>query len=144
MLSRIDGVNQYIMFTDDIALWESAQLLLEPQDMWEIIQIGNGGSPIETEKGWLVITHGVGPMRKYCLGAILLDLEDPTKVIGNLKEPLIIPNEDEREGYVPNVVYTCGALIHREELIIPYGISDYASSFATVNVKMLLDKLLEK
>ena len=144
MLSRIDGVNQYIMFTDDIALWESAQLLLEPQDMWEIIQIGNGGSPIETEKGWLVITHGVGPMRKYCLGAILLDLNDPTKVIGNLKEPLIIPNEDEREGYVPNVVYTCGALIHREELIIPYGISDYASSFATVNVKMLLDKLLEK
>jgi len=144
MLSRIDGVNQFIMFSDDIALWESSQLLIEPQNMWEKIQIGNGGSPIETEKGWLVITHGVGPMRKYCLGAILLDLENPTKVIGFLKEPLIVPNEDEREGYVPNVVYTCGSLIHRDELIIPYGISDYASSFATVNVKLLLNKLLEK
>ncbi len=144
MLSRIDGVNQYIMFSDNITLWESAQLLREPEFKWELIQVGNCGSPIETDEGWLVITHGVGPMRKYCIGAILLDLYDPTKVIGSLKEPLITPNEDEREGYVPNVVYSCGSIIHNEVLVIPYAISDYASSFATVNLRTLLYKLLKK
>lgn len=144
MLSRINGVNHYIMFSDNITLWESAQMLREPKYNWELIQSGNCGSPIETPEGWLVITHGVGQMRKYCIGALLLDLNDPTKVIGDLKEPLIVPNEDEREGYVPNVVYSCGSIIHNEELIIPYAISDYASSFATVNVKLLISKLLEK
>jgi predicted GH43/DUF377 family glycosyl hydrolase len=143
MLSRIDGVNHYIMFSDSLTLWDHATLLLEPKYTWELIQIGNCGSPIETEEGWIVITHGVGQMRKYSLGAILLDLQDPTKVIGSLKEPLIVPNEDEREGYVPNVVYTCGAIINNNELIIPYAISDYASSFATVNVKVLIEKLKE-
>ena len=144
MLSRIDGVNQYIMFSDNITVWETAQIIWEPKYNWELIQVGNCGSPIETEDGWIVISHGVGQMRKYCIGALLLDLDDPTKVIGSLKEPLIVPNEDEREGYVPNVVYSCGSVVHNGELIIPYAISDYASSFATVNVKTLISKLLEK
>jgi predicted GH43/DUF377 family glycosyl hydrolase len=143
MLSRLDGVNHYIMFSDNITLWETSQLLWEPKYNWELIQVGNCGSPIETTEGWLVITHGVGQMRKYSLGAILLDLQDPTKVIGSLKDPLIVPNEDEREGYVPNVVYSCGSIIHNDVLVIPYAISDYASSFATVSIKTLLAKLLE-
>jgi len=143
MLSRIDGVSHYIMFSDSVTLWDTATLLREPKYTWELIQIGNCGSPIETEEGWIVITHGVGQMRKYCLGAILLDLQDPEKVIGSLKEPLIVPNEDEREGYVPNVVYSCGSIINNSELIIPYAISDYASSFATVNVNVLIEKLKE-
>ena len=143
MLSRIDGVNHYIMYSDNITLWETAQLLHEPKYNWELIQVGNCGSPIETPEGWLVITHGVGQMRKYCISAILLDLNEPTKVIGSLKDPLIVPSEDEREGYVPNVVYSCGSIIHNGVLIIPYAISDYASSFATVNVKTLISKLLE-
>jgi predicted GH43/DUF377 family glycosyl hydrolase len=141
MLSRIDGISHYIMFSDSVTLWDTATLLLEPKYNWELIQIGNCGSPIETPVGWLVITHGVGQLRKYCIGAILLDLIDPTKVIGTLKEPLIVPNEDEREGYVPNVVYSCGAIIQNNELIIPYAISDYASSFATVNINILLEKI---
>jgi len=144
MLSRIDGVNHYIMFSDNITIWETAQLLWEPKYNWELIQVGNCGSPIETDEGWLVITHGVGQMRKYCIGALLLDLKDPTKVIGSLKEPLITPNEDEREGYVPNVVYSCGSIIHNNSLIIPYAVSDYASSYASVNLKTVLNKLLEK
>jgi predicted GH43/DUF377 family glycosyl hydrolase len=144
MLSRLDGVNQYIMFSDNISLWETAQILWEPKYKWELIQVGNCGSPIETEEGWLVITHGVGQMRKYCIGALLLDIKDPTKVIGSLKEPLLTPNEDEREGYVPNVVYSCGSIVHNDVLIIPYAVSDYASSFATVNLRTVLYKLLGK
>ena len=144
MLSRLDGINHYIMFSDNITLWENAQLIREPKYNWELIQVGNCGSPIETSDGWLVITHGVGQMRKYSIGALLLDLNDPSKVIGSLKEPLIVPNEDEREGYVPNVVYSCGSIIHNGTLVIPYSISDYASSFATVNLKTLLTKLIEK
>jgi predicted GH43/DUF377 family glycosyl hydrolase len=108
---------------------------------WEFVQIGNAGSPIETEKGWLVITHGVGPMRKYCLGASLFDLNDPTKELGRLKEPILMPDEDEWHGYVPNVVYSCGAIIHQENLFIPYALSDYATSFATVPLDALLDAM---
>lgn len=144
MLSRIDGVNNYIMFSDKINLWEKGVLLNEPINPWEFIQIGNGGSPIETPEGWLLITHGVGPMRKYCLGAMLLDLDDPTKEIGRLKEPFLIPNEEEREGYVPNVVYTCGCIVHNGELIVPYAMSDYASSFVTLPVDSLIAALLRK
>jgi predicted GH43/DUF377 family glycosyl hydrolase len=143
MISRIDGINNYISFSDDLYLWETATLLQQPQYPWEFIQIGNGGSPIETAKGWLIITHGVGPMRKYCLGASLFDLNDPTKQIGRLKEPLLVPNEDERKGYVPNVVYSCGAIIHQGQLFIPYAVSDYATSFASVPLDMLLDELLQ-
>lgn len=142
MISRIDGVNNYIMYSDNLHKWSEAQILSEPKHYWEFVQVGNGGSPIETSKGWLLITHGVGPVRKYCLGASLLNIDDPTKVIGSLKEPLLIPNEDERGGYVPNVVYTCGSYVHNGELIIPYAMSDYESSFVTINLDLLLEELL--
>ncbi|TKK64190.1 glycosidase [Ilyomonas limi] len=142
MLSRIDGINNYIMFSDDIHVWEEAILLQQPKYAWELVQIGNAGAPIETEAGWLVITHGVGPMRKYCLGASLFDLADPTIELGRLKEPLLMPNEEERNGYVPNVVYSCGSIIHGDKLIIPYAVSDYASSFASVLVTELLEAIM--
>jgi len=143
MISRIDGCNNYIMYSDKINIWEKPILLQKPKFSWEFIQIGNCGSPIEHEKGWVVITHGVGPMRRYVLGASLLDLEDPTKEIGRLKEPLLIPNTDEREGYVPNVLYSCGSIVHNNKLIIPYGLSDYSTSFAEVDMDALVNKLLE-
>lgn len=141
MVGRYDGMNNYIMFSDNIHLWKDAKLIQEPRFPWEFIQIGNSGSPIETEEGWLLVTHGVGPMRRYSLGATLLDLDDPGKVIGHLKYPLMMPNEKEREGYVPNVIYSCGSIIHNNELIIPYAMSDYASSFVTVPVDELLEEL---
>ena len=112
-----------------------------PKYPWELVQVGNCGSPVETEEGWLVITHGVGPMREYVLGASLYELDDPEKEIGRLKTPLLTPNAGEREGYVPNVVYSCGSIIHNGELIIPYGMSDYASTYATVNLNELLNEL---
>ncbi len=142
MLGRIDGVNNYIMFSDDINRWHEAEILQGPKFPWEFIQVGNCGSPIETEYGWLVITHGVGPMRKYVLGAMLLDLDDPRIVIGQLNEPLLSPNEEEREGYVPNVVYSCGSILHNDQLVIPYAMSDTASTYATVPIKELLTNLL--
>jgi len=138
MLSRQDDENIFIMFSDDIRFWEEPKLLLSPSQPWEFFKMGNCGSPIETEAGWLVMSHGVGAMRKYCLGAFLLDLNDPTRVIGRLREPLLSPNESEREGYVPNVVYTCGALLHGRELVIPYAMSDSATRFATVPLDELL------
>lgn len=141
MLCRLDGFNNYIAFSDNISIWRVATLLQQPKFPWEFIQIGNGGSPIETPEGWLVITHGVGPMREYVLGASLFDLENPEKEIGRLKLPLLVANAEEREGYVPNVVYTCGSMINNDELIIPYAMSDYASTYATVNLKELLDEL---
>ena len=142
MLSRIDGVNNYIMFSDKINVWDEPQKLQEPKYPWEFVQIGNCGSPIETRKGWLLITHGVGSMRRYCLGASLFDLNDPTKEIGRLKEPLLTAKDDEREGYVPNVLYTCGTIVHNNELVIPYGLSDYATGFATVPLEPLLEKII--
>jgi predicted GH43/DUF377 family glycosyl hydrolase len=138
MLGRQDAENIYVMFSDHLHFWHTMQLVLEPMFPWEFIQLGNCGSPIETEAGWLVITHGVGPMRKYCIGAFLLDRDDPTRVVGRLREPLIEPNEDEREGYVPNVVYSCGSLLHGRQLIIPYGMSDFATTFATVPLDEVL------
>jgi predicted GH43/DUF377 family glycosyl hydrolase len=138
MLSRQDDENILLMFSDNIHFWQTPRLLLSPAQPWEFIKIGNCGSPIETDAGWLVLSHGVGAMRKYCLGAFLLDLNDPTRVIGRLREPLLSPNEAEREGYVPNVVYTCGALLQGRELIIPYAMSDSATSFATVSLDELL------
>ncbi|MDD2764109.1 MAG: glycoside hydrolase family 130 protein [Opitutaceae bacterium] len=141
MLSRQDDENILLMFSDNIHFWHTPEVLLPPAQPWEFVKIGNGGSPIETEAGWLVLSHGVGPMRKYCLGAFLLDLADPTRVLGRLREPLLAPNEAEREGYVPNVVYTCGALLHGREIIIPYAMSDYATSFATVSLDELLSAL---
>jgi predicted GH43/DUF377 family glycosyl hydrolase len=138
MLSRQDDENILLMFSDNIHFWHTPKILLSPTQPWEFIKIGNCGSPIETEAGWLVLSHGVGAMRKYCLGAFLLDLKDPTRVIGRLHEPLLSANEAEREGYVPNVVYTCGAILHGRELIIPYAMSDSASSFASVSLDHLL------
>ena len=143
MLCRVDGESNYIAFSDNLTHWqEEVTLLQDPEDPWEFVQLGNCGSPIETNKGWLVLTHSVGPMRQYTLGAILLDLEDPTKIIGRLREPLLIPNADERDGYVPNVVYSCGQIVHEGHLIIPYAMSDYASTYATVALDELLEVLL--
>lgn len=141
MLARIDGVNNYIMYSDRQTQWNTPILLQEPRYTWELTQIGNCGSPLWTEEGWLVITHGVGAMRCYCIGASLFDLDDPSKEIGRLKEPLLSPLEDEREGYVPNVVYSCGAIIHNGSLILPYAVSDYSSTYAVVNMVDLLDAL---
>ena len=138
MLSRQDNENIYLMFSDDVYFWNERKALLKPTFPWELIQLGNCGSPIETDAGWLVLSHGVGPLRKYCIGAFLLDRDDPAKVLGRLREPLIKPNQNEREGYVPNVVYTCGALLHQGELIIPYGLADHATSFATVALEEVL------
>ncbi|HLH80085.1 MAG TPA: glycoside hydrolase family 130 protein [Chthonomonas sp.] len=142
MLSRQDNENLYIMFSDMLHFWYTKQPLLKPTYPWEYVQVGNCGSPIETEAGWLVLSHGVGPMRKYSIGAFLLDREDPTKVIGRLKEPLLMPNADEREGYVPNVVYSCGGLIHNGYLILPYAMSDYASRFAIVPLEDILEAMV--
>ena len=141
MISRQDDENILIMFSDHIHYWAEAKILQTPAQPWEFIKLGNCGSPIEAEKGWLVLSHGVGAMRKYSLGAFLLDRADPTRVIGRLREPLLSPNESEREGYVPNVVYTCGALLHGRKLIIPYTMSDAAASFATVSLRDLFAEM---
>jgi len=141
MCSRIDGVNLHIMFSDIVQFWETAHVLRTPTHPWEFMQIGNCGSPIETEAGWLLLTHGVGPMRTYSIGAILLDRNDPLKVLGHLDQPLLMPIEEEREGYTPNVVYTCGALIHGGYLYMPYAMSDAATGFVLVEMKPLLERL---
>ena len=141
MLSRQDNENIFLMYSDMLHFWYTKELILKPTFPWEFVQIGNCGSPIETEAGWLVLSHGVGPMRKYSMGAFLLDLDNPTQVIGRLSEPLLTPNENEREGYVPNVVYSCGAALHGRELIIPYAMADYASSFATVSLDEVLNAI---
>jgi predicted GH43/DUF377 family glycosyl hydrolase len=142
MLSRQDDENLFIMFSDNVHYWNDPQILLRPAEAWESVKVGNCGSPIETEAGWLVITHGVGAMRKYCIGAVLLDLEDPTKVIGRLRRPLLSPEGNEREGYVPNVVYSCGSLVHGEDLIMPYAMSDQATAIATIKLRDILAELL--
>lgn len=141
MLARVDGVNNYVMFSERATLWKNPIKIQEPKYPWEFTQIGNCGSPIWTEEGWLILTHGVGTMRRYCIGASLFDLDDPTKEIGRLKEPLLIPLESERDGYVPNVVYSCGAIIHNHHLILPYAVSDYSSTYAAVNMDELFSEL---
>jgi predicted GH43/DUF377 family glycosyl hydrolase len=141
MLSRQDNENLFLMYSDNVHFWHEMIPLLKPSFPWEFIQVGNCGTPIETEDGWLVLTHGVGPMRKYCIGAILLDINNPRRVLGRLSEPLLMPNENEREGYVPNVVYTCGALVHNGKLVLPYAMSDYATSIATVDLEQLISVL---
>ncbi len=141
MLGRQDGENLFLMYSDKIYFWHTREMIVKPTNPWEYVQMGNCGSPLEVEAGWIVLTHGVGPMRKYCIGALLLDRHDPSKVIARLHEPMIVPNELEREGYVPNVVYSCGAIIHRDHLVIPYAMSDYATTFATVNLAELLSAM---
>jgi predicted GH43/DUF377 family glycosyl hydrolase len=142
MISRCDGENIYIMYSDNINILPEAVKIREPFLPEEFVKIGTAGSPIETERGWLLITHGVGPVRTYTLGAVLLDLDDPTRVTAYLDTPLLAPTEEEREGYVPNVVYSCGSIVHNGELVIPYGMSDYSSSFATVGLENLLDEMI--
>jgi predicted GH43/DUF377 family glycosyl hydrolase len=141
MLARQDDENLFIMFSDNPHYWSDPQVLLRPAETWESVKVGNCGSPIETEAGWLVITHGVGPMRKYCIGAALLDLDDPARVIGRLSEPLLAPEGTERNGYVPNVVYSCGSLVHGGELVLPYAMSDKASAIARISLDELLAAL---
>jgi predicted GH43/DUF377 family glycosyl hydrolase len=141
MLSRQDGENIRLMFSHEIDRWETSEVLVRPTQPWEFIQMGNCGSPIELDAGWLVLTHGVGAMRKYCIGALLLDKADPAKVIGRLSEPLIRPAPEEREGYVPNVVYTCGGIVHRGHLLLPYATSDWFTSFGIIPVKELLEAM---
>jgi predicted GH43/DUF377 family glycosyl hydrolase len=141
MISRQDGENLYIMDSENIYTWNNAKPLFGPRAPWEATQIGNCGSPIETDRGWLLLTHGVGPVRKYSIGAILLEKNNPSRVLGWLREPLLAPDNEEREGYVPNVVYTCGALVHNDWLIIPYAMSDYASTVARVRLQEVLDSM---
>ncbi len=142
-LSRADRENNALTASHDLLHWEDPVRLQAPAQPWEIVQLGNCGPPIETERGWLVLTHGVGPMRTYCIGALLLDLEDPTRVRGRLESPLLRPAEEERSGYVPNVVYSCGAMLHGRTLVLPYGCSDARTRIAVVDLDGLLDALLD-
>jgi len=143
MLGRSDRESIFFMTSDDIRSWDETSVLKTPSNAWELIQIGNSGPPIETEAGWLVLTHGVGPMRCYALGAILLDLDDPRRVIAELPTPLMLPQDDEREGYVPNVLYTCGGMIHHDQLVLPYGFADFGTKIALISISDLLGALRE-
>ncbi|MFP4052912.1 MAG: glycoside hydrolase family 130 protein [Phycisphaerae bacterium] len=144
MLSRHDGENLHVLRSHDELVWNVGDKIQTPQEDWELVQLGNCGSPLETEAGWLMITHGVGPMRRYCIGASLLDRDDPSRLIGRLREPLLAPSGNEREGYVPNVVYSCGAMIHGGRLVIPYAMSDSRTAFAVTDVDELLRALTSK
>jgi predicted GH43/DUF377 family glycosyl hydrolase len=140
-LGRLDNENNHLIRSENVRFWHERVTLQEPQEPWELIQIGNAGSPIETEAGWLVITHGVGALRQYHLGALLLDLEDPSRIISRLREPLLSPADDERDGYVPNVVYSCGAMTHAGLLVLPYGFSDVGARIATLRLEDVLTSL---
>jgi predicted GH43/DUF377 family glycosyl hydrolase len=137
MIGRQDNENLYLIYSDDLYTWDGGQSILQPEYPWEFVQIGNCGSPIELDDCWLLFTHGVGPVRKYSIGAVLLDKNDPSKVLGRSREPLVRPEPTEREGYVPNVVYTCGAMRHGDQIILPYAISDTFSNFAIIEVAAL-------
>ncbi|HVQ69224.1 MAG TPA: glycoside hydrolase family 130 protein [Bradyrhizobium sp.] len=141
MIARQDNENLYLVYSDDLHRWEGGQAILKPQFPWEFVQIGNCGSPVELEEGWLMLTHGVGPVRKYSIGAALLDKRDPSRVLARSSEPLLRPEPSEREGYVPNVVYTCGAMTHNDQLILPYAVSDTYSNFATIKISALLQSM---
>jgi predicted GH43/DUF377 family glycosyl hydrolase len=141
-LTRWDRENNAVATSLDGIWWSDARTVQVPSRPWELLQLGNCGSPVETEAGWIVLTHGVGPMREYAIGALLLDLDDPSRVLGTLRDPLLAPADDERDGYVPNVVYSCGALRHGDRLLLPYGASDASVRFALVDLGLLLDRLL--
>jgi predicted GH43/DUF377 family glycosyl hydrolase len=141
MIGRQDNENLYLIYSDDLHVWEGGQPILKPEFPWEFVQIGNCGSPIELDEGWLLFTHGVGPLRRYSIGAALLDKEDPTKVIARSREPLVRPDPSQREGYVPNVVYTCGAIRHGERIMLPYAVSDTFANFATIKIPALLNSM---
>jgi predicted GH43/DUF377 family glycosyl hydrolase len=141
MIARQDNENLYLIYSDDLHTWDGGQAILRPEFPWEFVQIGNCGSPIELDEGWLLLTHGVGPVRKYSIGAALLDKRDPSKVLARSAEPLVRPDPSEREGYVPNVVYTCGAMRHNGLIILPYAVSDTFSNFATIKIAALLQTM---
>jgi predicted GH43/DUF377 family glycosyl hydrolase len=141
MIARQDNENLYLIYSDDLHTWEGGQAILKPEFPWEFVQIGNCGSPIELDEGWLLLTHGVGPVRKYSIGAALLDKSDPSKVLARAREPLLRPEPSEREGYVPNVVYTCGAMRHNDQIILPYAVSDTFSNFATIRISALMQAM---
>lgn len=141
MISRQDNENLFIMYSDDINTWENPELLRIPEDPWEFVQIGNSGSPIKTDYGWLLLTHGVGAVRRYCMGAVLLDYDDPSRVVAALKKPFLWPDERERNGYVPNVVYSCGGIVHDGKLIVPYAVSDTSSKIAVLSVAELVGEM---
>jgi predicted GH43/DUF377 family glycosyl hydrolase len=141
MIARQDNENLYLIYSDDLHTWDGGQAILKPEFPWEFVQIGNCGSPIELDEGWLLLTHGVGPVRKYSIGAALLDKNDPSKVLARSREPLLRPEPSEREGYVPNVVYTCGAMRHNDQIILPYAVSDSYSNFATIRIPALLQAM---
>ena len=141
MIARQDNENLYLIYSDDLYRWDDGQAILKPQFPWEFVQIGNCGSPIELDEGWLLLTHGVGPVRKYSIGAALLDKRDPFKVLARSREPLLRPEPSEREGYVPNVVYTCGAMRHNDQIILPYAVSDTFSNFATIRISTLIQAM---
>lgn len=143
-LSRQDNESNYLMLSDEVRHWPEKHRIQVPSRPWELTQLGNCGSPVETEAGWLVITHGVGPLRRYSLGAILLDIDDPYRVIGHLKDPLLVPENDERDGYVPNVVYSCGSMIHDDHLVLPYGFADVGNRVALIPIEDLLNRLTER
>jgi predicted GH43/DUF377 family glycosyl hydrolase len=138
MVGRQDNENLYLIRSDDLHVWEGGRLILKPRFPWEFVQIGNCGSPIELDEGWLLLTHGVGPIRRYSIGAVLLDKKDPSKVLARSREPLVRPEPSEREGYVPNVVYTCGAMRHGDQIVLPYAVSDTFSTLATIEIAALL------
>ncbi len=140
-LSRADGETNAVAFSDSLRVWGDAVKLRSPRRDWQVVQVGNCGSPIETAAGWLVLTHGVGPMRTYSIGVDLLSLDDPTQVIGSLDEPLLTPSPTEQNGMVPNVVYSCGGLVHRDTLVLPYGVADSSISIATFQVPELLEAM---
>ncbi|MCC2612135.1 glycoside hydrolase family 130 protein [Neorhizobium sp. Rsf11] len=141
MIGRQDNENLYLIYSDDLYTWEEGQLILRPKFPWEFVQMGNCGSPIELDEGWLLLTHGVGPVRRYAIGAALLDKKDPSKVLARSKEPLVRPEPSEREGYVPNVVYTCGAMRHNDQIVLPYAVCDTFSNFSTIKISDLLKTL---
>jgi predicted GH43/DUF377 family glycosyl hydrolase len=141
MIGRHDNENLYLIYSDDLYTWEGGQSFLQPEYPWEFVQIGNCGSPVELDDCWLLLIHGVGPIRKYSIGAVLLDKKDPSKVLARSREPLLRPEPIEREGYVPNVVYTCGAMRHGDQIILPYGVSDTFSSFATIKIAALMQAI---
>ena len=138
MIGRQDNENLYLIYSDDLYTWDGGHSILQPKYPWEFVQIGNCGSPIELDDCWLLLTHGVGPVRKYSIGAVLLDKKDPSKVLARSREPLVRPEPTEREGYVPNVVYTCGAMRHGDQIILPYAVSDTFSNFATIKIAALM------
>lgn len=141
MIGRQDNENLYLIYSDDLYCWDGGQKIMGPKFPWEFVQMGNCGSPIEVDEGWLLLTHGVGPVRKYAIGAALLDKQDPSRVLARSREPLVRPEPSEREGYVPNVVYTCGAMRHNDQIILPYAVCDTFSIFSTIKIKDLLQTL---